>query len=428
MKHLLRLCLGHLGNYKEKEYVKRTIMKIALKDIIRKFPRYSKNVLTISYYKFLSVFYTRKEKFCDAWLICERGIEAQDNAYMLFKYIRTQYPEKKVYYLIDFSKPDYKRVKDFGNLICYNSFEHKMALFFASHFISTHGGYMMPWSYLLFRALFRRKNSVTYVMLNHGVLKDDVSKTMNKRLTGFDFFMATTKPEKEWLVSNLHFGFSEKDVLLTGAGRYDYFTDSLEKRQIVFLPTWRKYLIARDLDKKNNYCLVEDFEKTPYFKAIFGFLNNKRLHSLLNENDIRLIFRPHPEAQRMCPLLADLPDNIVVATNDNTFLLDLLQESALLITDYSSVAFDFAYMKKPLIYYQFDYNDFLDKHYAKAYFDYEKDGFGLVLDTEEKLIDEIENNIKNNFEMNGIYQNRVNNTFAYFDNKNCERIYNAISE
>ncbi|MDR2971786.1 MAG: CDP-glycerol glycerophosphotransferase family protein [Bacteroidales bacterium] len=401
-------------------------MKITLKNIIQIIPRYSKNVFAIFFYKFLSFFYTNKEKFRNAWIICERGIEAQDNGYMLFKYIRTHYPEKKVYYLIDFSMPDYDRVKELGNVICYNSYKHKMALFFASHFISTHVGFMMPWSYLLFKTLFRGKKNATYVMLNHGVVKDDDSKKMNKRLTGLDIFVATTKPEKEWLISNRNYGLKEKDVPLTGAGRYDYFTKKQPEKQIVFLPTWRKYLIERNIEQKNNYDLVKDFEKTTYFKAIFEFLNNKRVHLLLQENNARLIFRPHPEAQRMCSLLTHLPCNIIIANNDNTLLLDLLQESAMLITDYSSVAFDFAYMKKPLIYYQFDHQEFLDKHYAKGYFDYDQDGFGTVVNEEDQLINEIERIIANDFSMEELYMNRVDNTFLFHDNKNCERIYNAI--
>jgi len=397
---------------------------ITLKNIVKVIPRYGQNILVILYYKFLSLFYKDKNKFKDAWLICERGIEAQDNGYMLFKYIRTQYPEKKIYYLIDFSKHDYTRVKDLGNVVCYNSYEHKMALFFASHFISTHVGYMTAWSYLLFRKLFRRK--VVFAVLNHGVVKDDVSKTLNRQTAAFDLFMATTKPERESLISNPNYGCSEKNVPLTGAGRYDYFTETQTKRQIVFLPTWRKYLIERNIEKKNDYHLVSNFEKTLYFKAIFGLLNNKCFHKILQENSVRFIVRLHPEAQRMCASFTNLPENIVVATNDDSLLLDLLQESAMLITDYSSVAFDFAYLKKPLIYYQFDREEFLEKHYIKGYFDYERDGFGVVLDTEERLINEIESSIKNNFAMNPMYRNRVDNTFAYFDNQNCERVYNAI--
>ena len=41
----------------------------------------------------------------------------------------------------------------------------------------------------------------------------------------------------------------------------------------------------------------------------------------------------------------------------------ILIKSSLLITDYSSVFFDFSYMKKPIIYTQFDYELHRKVHY-----------------------------------------------------------------
>ena len=46
----------------------------------------------------------------------------------------------------------------------------------------------------------------------------------------------------------------------------------------------------------------------------------------------------------------------------------------------SSVAFDFAYLGKPVIYAQFDKEEFYEKHdYKAGYFNYERDGFGEVV-------------------------------------------------
>ena len=42
---------------------------------------------------------------------------------------------------------------------------------------------------------------------------------------------------------------------------------------------------------------------------------------------------------------------------------ELLVEHDLLITDYSSVSFDFSYMKKPVIFYHFDVKNSLEKVY-----------------------------------------------------------------
>lgn len=51
-----------------------------------------------------------------------------------------------------------------------------------------------------------------------------------------------------------------------------------------------------------------------------------------------------------------------------------------MITDYSSVAFDFAYMKKSLVYAQFDREAFFEgQTYDEGYFNYETDGLSGML-------------------------------------------------
>jgi CDP-glycerol glycerophosphotransferase (TagB/SpsB family) len=97
-----------------------------------------------------------------------------------------------------------------------------------------------------------------------------------------------------------------------------------------------------------------------------------------------------------------------------------------LVSDYSSLCFDFGTLRKPVIYSQFDYDDYRRYHYQKGYFDYEKDGFGYIShdlnNTVDKIIDEIENNclIKKK------YSRRINKFFSYFDQHNNDRIYMEI--
>ena len=62
-------------------------------------------------------------------------------------------------------------------------------------------------------------------------------------------------------------------------------------------------------------------------------------------------------------------------------------KAMVMITDFSTVAFDFAYLKKPLIYYQFDNNYHFDVE--SGYFDYDEMGFGPVAKTSEELRNDI---------------------------------------
>ena len=52
----------------------------------------------------------------------------------------------------------------------------------------------------------------------------------------------------------------------------------------------------------------------------------------------------------------------------------LLKESLLLITDYSSVFFDMMYMNKPVNFYQFDEKQYRKSHYKEGYLNYQNVG------------------------------------------------------
>ena len=70
---------------------------------------------------------------------------------------------------------------------------------------------------------------------------------------------------------------------------------------------------------------------------------------------------------------------------------DIYAQSNLVITDYSSACFDFAYLRKPIVYCQFDREEFFagEHVYTKGYFDYERDGFGEVEYDLESTVDRI---------------------------------------
>lgn len=87
---------------------------------------------------------------------------------------------------------------------------------------------------------------------------------------------------------------------------------------------------------------------------------------------------------------------------------------------------DFAFMKKPLLYYHFDYEKYRRGQYQDGYFSYKEDGFGDVVTKEQELLDKLEAILEGGLVMPKLYQDRVEEFFTYRDNKNCERTYNAI--
>jgi CDP-glycerol glycerophosphotransferase (TagB/SpsB family) len=115
-----------------------------------------------------------------------------------------------------------------------------------------------------------------------------------------------------------------------------------------------------------------------------------------------------------------------VSEMDNIYITDenyekLFEIGSVLISDYSSVTFDFAYLKKPVLYYHV-----FEPNYVQTYFNYDTMGFGEIAHTVDELVDAVENVIKNGCQMEAKYQNRVDDFFAFNDTNNSQRVYDEI--
>lgn len=103
-----------------------------------------------------------------------------------------------------------------------------------------------------------------------------------------------------------------------------------------------------------------------------------------------------------------------------------MQNSSLMITDYSSVVFDFNHLKKPTIFYHFDVNDYL-KHRG-SYVDLRKDLVGDIAHTKEEVIKYVSDYVENDFKYKPKYNINSKKYYAYHDKNNFERIYNEIKK
>ena len=65
-----------------------------------KLMRYISCALKYSAAAVVAPFVRNKEKYTDLWLIAERGIDARDNGYYLFKYITEHHKEINIEYVI----------------------------------------------------------------------------------------------------------------------------------------------------------------------------------------------------------------------------------------------------------------------------------------------------------------------------------------
>ncbi|MDN5576950.1 MAG: CDP-glycerol glycerophosphotransferase family protein, partial [Lactococcus lactis] len=85
--------------------------------------------------------------------------------------------------------------------------------------------------------------------------------------------------------------------------------------------------------------------------------------------------------------------------------------------------FDIAYLKKPIIFFQFDYEKYRETQYQEGYFNYKK-SFGPVIENEKGVIKYLKHITMQDVAKK--YQDRENNFFEFRDTNNCKRIYDEV--
>ena len=353
----------------------------------------------------------------DIYIVSERGTDARDNGYHMFKYIVKNHPDKDVYFIIDKRSADYNKVAGIGKVIHYRSWKHVLYFIAAKKKISTHIMGYAPGNMCYFQRISKYiKFPGKHIFLQHGVTKDDLVGLYADKAT-MDLFICGARPEYEFVKEK--FGHPEGVVRYTGFARYDNLHGHATKRQILVMPTWRMYLSK--LSK-------EEFLRSEYYIKWTEILHNSILSDMLRENDLKLVFYPHYEMQKYIDCFQIDDENIIIADFARYDVQQLLIDAKFLVTDYSSVFFDFVYMKKPCAYYQFDKNQFYSQHYKQGYFDYTENGFGDVVENGEDLLATIKKNIELDFVPEPRYLKRMDDFFELRDDHNCERIYQAIEE
>ncbi len=368
------------------------------------------------------------------WLISDRYSNADDNGEALFRYL-CEHPVDgvDVYFVIDKDSEDFVRLSEIGNVVAQDSMEHHMLHMLADCIISSQADeyiwdpfWRKGMSREIFKDFYCRQH---FVFLQHGVIKDDLSRWLNRFNKNISGFVVSAEAEEKSILECDYYYDSNK-VWLTGLPRYDHLYHN-EQKEILIMPTWRKWLMkgydAASSDKDAVH-VREDIEETEFGKFYSELLTNKELMDVCDEYGYRISFMPHT-SMRECLGHIEMDERVRKCYFDRKYR-DAFAEANLLVTDYSSTAMDFAYLEKPVIYAQFDAARFFsgEHNYDKGYFDYERDGFGEVVNSLDETVRMIISYIETGCEMKQKYKERVQSFFCYHDRNNCERVCEKIRE
>lgn len=358
-----------------------------------------------------------KQSYQGVWLIAERGHDARDNGYCLYRYLRQQHPARNVWYVITPDSPDAGRVQTLGHVVTYRSIKHYLLYYSADVLAGTHVQPCAPdlmCHYHLAKKGLRARGK--QVFLQHGVIQNDMH-WQDAAHMHIDLFICGG--HAEYLHLRDTYGFPPGVVQEVGLCRFDTWMQAGKpQRMVLLMPTWRGA----------HYPKGNAFKQTAFFQHYQHLLENVQLHTLLERYQMQLVFYPHVEMQDELHHFHASSPRITLANRDTHDVQELLMQAAFLITDESSVAFDMAYMRKSVVYDQFDPEAFHRVHYGKGYFNLATMGFGPVCETEEALLQAIEAACASEGVPTPDARARMEAFFPQRDANNCQRTEKAICQ
>lgn len=244
-----------------------------------------------------------------------------------------------------------------------------------------------------------------------------------------DILTVTSSIMRNTMVAS--FLIDPRKVVITGQPRNDYLFMNHQEQKL-------SKLLDLDLSKYNKLLLY-----MPTFRVDHGrvegtikhldFLRSEYFNKFLRNNNMLFVLKLHPFEEKYWlsqDNFKDFNGDIVILKTEHLTgplisIYEVLKEFDVLITDYSSIYFDFLLLNKPIIFLPLD----LEQYTQTRGFSLEPYDFwtpGPKATTIEMLIDEIQKCISDPayYEMERKTINSLINQFQ--DGSSCERVWNQI--
>ena len=363
------------------------------------------------------------------WLFSDREFMARDSGELTFRYTNLQQAETKrnTYFVIDKHYEDYNRMKQYGKVISYHTIKYKLFFLNAKYLISSHADGYVNNAFGKARKYYVDLFNFEYIYLTHGILLHDSSSWLNRINKNITLNVVTSPLEYNSILEGEYY-FKPEQLMKTGLPRHDNLMkkDVEEENKILIMASWRSSLVGPSIAGTQRRAYNPNFTQSEYFQFYDRLFNDKRLQETLKKYDYKIKFCIHPSFREQ---FGDFKGNEFVEIAIDVDSQYETKSSKMLITDYSSAACDFAYLKKPVIYANFDLDHIYKIHYYnQGYFDYDINGFGPNCKTYDDTINEIIKCIENNCQIEEKYKKRCEEFFYYHDANNTKRVYEAIIE
>lgn len=357
------------------------------------------------------------------WLYSDRQ-GFLDNAYFQFKHDFSKKDGVKRYYIVDkpknpeayFTRKERRRLvgfKDLKHRLLYLRCDKILTSFVRGSVVSNYDIGSSHW----YSDLLRHE----VIGLQHGVLLANLPMMYAKERCEADRIVVSSRYEIDNFINN--YGCDEEDLIPCGMPRFDRIdTQTPPQRKIILCPSWRSSLIG---EYRNHARKLNDaaFLASDFYRSVNEVLNSEDLAAVLEKYDITLDFKNHP-------LFAGY-DRHFESDNPRVRVLGgeaRLEEYLVMITDYSSIVFDFVYLERPVIYFMPDYTLFKAgvTHYYRSLGIPLEDGFGEFTQTAGELAGALRRLAENDFKPAPQYAEKMKGFFLNKGKNHSDKLYEAL--
>ncbi|MBE6490801.1 MAG: glycosyltransferase [Methanobrevibacter sp.] len=220
-----------------------------------------------------------------------------------------------------------------------------------------------------------------------------------------DFYVNVTKSAYGYENEHLKFGYPRTDILLQKNNPEEItrlkkkFNIPLDKKVILYAPTWRV---------RNSFDLMLDLEY---------------LEKELSDEYVLILRRHHATVKNW----KKFNEDFIYDYSNYDVAEDLFLISDILISDYSSVMFDFTLLNRPILIFAYDLDEY-QNYLRGSYFDLRRNNPGPILYTSKEVADAILNIDKIDEEYKECREKFINKFLKYDCKNSSEKIFKAITE
>lgn len=275
----------------------------------------------------------------------------------------------------------------------------------------------------------------TVIQMSHGIpLKADNSSSKDSRLTKLfswqsaDYAVFSSKYCEEHVqqyidsgtgAGFINTGLSEGTSIYTGYPKPDAVVNS-DIGTIDGIDTNRDQL---DIDQSDVVIGYFPTRREGYGLDFDTIFDVGRTEEFLQRNGAKLLIKPHRQL--------DIGEGIIVSDSIQLISSDtdshqFLTEIDILITDYSSIYFDFLLLDRPVIFYTPDYSTYEEIRGVLP--NYENITAGPRVNNFEELLKQLEPNVEGIDEYAKQRQKIRDRFFKYADGNACERIFEKVTD